>query len=502
MKQLFSSLFLVLLCSLAFAQLDTAYIYTYGGELDEQGRDIEPTSDNGFIMVGATSSFGNGNSDIYLVKVDSNLQYQWSSAIGHDRLEFGHAVKQTPDGGFVMCGYTNSIGNGTYDGYLVKTNDTGGVVWEQHYGGFDWDKFYDLEITSDGGFILVGETHSAGAGNADAWVIKTDSKGKLEWEKTFGGKGKDIAHALISTKDGNYAFCGENASKNPENKGDAWLVKFDGKGEVGFDICETTLPERDYMKDLVETNDNGFGLVGTSASYNPNTVHILVMKFDKNGKHLWHEPHGSVYHTNKSNDFGEGITEHPSGNLAIIGTSGIGNNGNNVYTAMVSGGNGSYITAPSYGGNKDDSGFDLLINPKGGELFLGTLKSEQTGYTNFGIIQTDTIDGNKQLVFDNYIDSSIEKSITSRINNQESNSFKVIPNPFRERIVLTNLFDITNQQQIKINIMDYKGSIVFSKLLYVVVKDYEINCEALKAGPYLIQIQSQNINKTLRIIKK
>ena len=204
MIRLFIFIFTYLFAVSLSAQKDTAFIYTFGGDQDEQGRDIELTADSGFIMVGATSSFGNGNSDIYLVKVDSNIKYQWSRAIGHFHLEFGHAVKQTKDGGYVICGYSNSKGTGSYDGYLVRTDDTGAVVWEKYFGGFDWDKFYDVELTPDGGFMLVGETNSFGAGDADAWIVKTDSLGNLEWEKFLGGKKKDIPHALISTKDGNY----------------------------------------------------------------------------------------------------------------------------------------------------------------------------------------------------------------------------------------------------------------------------------------------------------
>ncbi|MGB0391072.1 MAG: hypothetical protein ACPGD5_05855, partial [Salibacteraceae bacterium] len=279
MKKCYFIFALIFLQQLLLAQTDTAYIYTFGGELDEQGRDIELTSDSGFIMVGATSSFGHGNSDIYLVKVDSNINYQWSRAIGDYFLEFGHAVKQTADNGFIICGYSNSGGNGGYDGYLVKTNDTGAVEWTKYFGGFDWDKFYDLEITPDGGFMIVGETHSFGAGGADAWVIKTDSLGNTEWEKTYGGTYTDIAHALIKTSDGNYAFCGENGSETPANKGDAWLVKFDGNGNIVFSSIKGG-NERDYANGLTQLNDKGFGLIGKTKSLSKNVWDTYMLSFD------------------------------------------------------------------------------------------------------------------------------------------------------------------------------------------------------------------------------
>lgn len=92
---------------------------------------LQLTSDNGFILVGSTSSFGAGNSDIHLVKVDSNIKYEWSAAIGHEFTEFGHAVKQTADNGYIICGCTNSIGNGSDDVYLVRTDNKGKLLWEK-----------------------------------------------------------------------------------------------------------------------------------------------------------------------------------------------------------------------------------------------------------------------------------------------------------------------------------------------------------------------------------
>lgn len=343
------------------AQKDTAFIYTFGGEKDEQGRDIELTADSGFIMVGSTSSFGAGNSDIYLVKVDSNINHQWSAAIGHQYTEFGHAVKQTADKGYIICGYTNSIGAGNYDAYLVKTDSVGKLEWEQTYGGFGWDFAYDVEVTPDGGYLLVGETHSLGAGNADAYLIKTDKDGVLEWEKTMGGAGKDIAHALIATKDGNYAFCGENASKNPENKGDAWLVKFDGNGDTLFDRSVKT-NNFSSAHDLTQDSSRNFYLIGYTLAVNNPIEDIEVVSLDKVGNYRWTSFQGGVNQgTANKNDRGYAITIDLKGNIYLSGVSETSGNGlKGMYIGHINSNIGEYIAGPTFGEALDEIGYSVL----------------------------------------------------------------------------------------------------------------------------------------------
>jgi hypothetical protein len=414
------------------AQKDTAFIYTFGGEKDEQGRDIELTSDNGFIMVGSTSSFGAGNSDIYLVKVDSNIKYEWSAAIGHEFTEFGHAVKQTADNGYIICGYTNSIGNGSYDAYLVRTDDKGKLLWEKTYGGFDWDFAYDIEITSDGGFLIVGETHSLGNGNADAYLIKTDKDGNLLWEKTMGGSGKDIAHALISTKDGNFAFCGENASKNPDNKGDAWLVKFDGNGDTIFDVTLLS-PEFTVINDLVEDNVQGqLYSVGSSYNINKTISDIYTISFDRNGNFSWEYYHGGVNLGNvNKDDYGNSIVFNEAGNLIIVGSSASsGNGGAGLYFGEIFKTNGYYKAGPTFGDTKDEFGYST-ISYKNRNLAFGSSQSYGDGFSEFYLVEikNDSMAQEYELKLLNDSNSLAETISNVKLLDQEKRLISFYPNP-------------------------------------------------------------------------
>jgi len=492
-KQLLLTCLITLSTLFSVAQKDTAYIYTFGGENDEQGRDIELTSDSGFIMVGSTSSFGAGNSDIYLVKVDSNINYEWSAAIGHEFTEFGHAVKQTADNGYIICGYTNSIGNGSYDAYLVRTDDKGKLLWEKTFGGFEWDFAYDLEITADGGFLIVGETHSLGNGNADAYLIKTDKDGNLLWEKTMGGAGKDIAHGLISTKDGNFAFCGENASKNPENKGDAWLVKFDGNGDTLFDKSYE-LELLDIANDVIETN-TGYAIIGTARNLSKTTTDILTFGVNEFGILKWRTYHGGVVGQNITNDEGLGIEVYSNGNLLITGNSGLGNAGVNVYTGMLDEfGNG--LTAPSYGEFKDDVGSQCIVLPNKGEVFFGGTESVSSGYFDFQLIKVDTVDGNKILKYETNKDTLTEV-INSTQNVEVINTkMSLGPVPFNETLILYNVLDFESIQLL--NSLGQKVKILTTKNESSVIIEFD---QYIKAGVYSVYVNTGSNTTIFKAIK-
>lgn len=488
-------LLFVLFCSLqiwSYGQKDTnAYVYTFGGGQDEQTRDLERTNDEGYVMVGATSSFGNGNSDIYLVKVDSNIKFEWSKAIGNYNLDFGQAVKQTTDGGFVICGYSNSGGNGTYDGYLVRTNDTGAVLWEKYFGGFDWDKFYDVEVTPDGGFLLIGETHSFGAGDSDAWLIKTDSTGNKEWEKFIGGKRKDLGNDLIKTRDGNFAFCGENASKNDSTKADVWLVKFNAKGEILIDVTKPLLND-DLANGLIETLDSGFVLIGNTNSFFHDEYDLYMCKFDSTGRFLWGDIYGIIQPN--SPDYGQALDLYPNGNMLFVGSSVIGNSGFSFYTGMVSP-TGRYLTAPSYGGEMNDHGYDCMINPKGGEIFAGTFTSRTTGYSDQAIITVDTVDGNKPLVFNNYKDL-LPAPLKSSTTLLESKLISY-PNPFKTNLNLEFPADLS---MLNIRITSIQGQIVYDNTFYN-IKSESLDLSDLNTGLYTIHFRSSNQSWTKKIMK-
>jgi hypothetical protein len=152
---------------------------TYGGTGDDTGYSVVESSDDGYVIVGETYSFGAGAYDIYFVKTDSAGNVLWSKTFGGAGNDFGESVVSTSDYGYVLAGYTSSFGAGAYDIYLVKTDSAGNMLWSKTYGGISDEYGHSVVESSDGGYVIAGETSSFGTGGTDAYLIKTDLFGNI-----------------------------------------------------------------------------------------------------------------------------------------------------------------------------------------------------------------------------------------------------------------------------------------------------------------------------------
>ena len=136
-----------------------------------------------------------------------------------------YAVQQTADGGYILAGYTQSYGAGRKDAWLVKTDSNGNELWNMSFGGASYDEALAVQPTPDDGYLFTGRTWSYGAGNADAWLLKTDSGGEELWNMTFGGTGYDDSRAIQQTADGGYILAGSTFSFSSDSSSDFWLIK-------------------------------------------------------------------------------------------------------------------------------------------------------------------------------------------------------------------------------------------------------------------------------------
>jgi len=262
---------------------DTLWTRTYGGISLETGSDIKRTSTGDYVIVGTTNSYGSGDADIYLIKINNLGDTLWTRTFGGTSDESGSSVYLTGGGGYVITGSTYSFGAGGYDMYIVTTNDSGNIVGNTYtYGGPNGNEYGNCGLqTSDGGYIFCGSTTSFGNGLDDVYVVKTDVSGTIQYQKTFGGASYDQGNALLQTIDGGYIIAGTSQSFGSGNSY-VYLLKTDATLTLNWSwIIGGT--SANQGNSVAQTTDGGYIVAGSTQSFGQGGWDIYLIKTDANG---------------------------------------------------------------------------------------------------------------------------------------------------------------------------------------------------------------------------
>lgn len=184
-----------------------SFYNVYSNNAYDFGEGIVQLEDSSYVVTGSSSSFG-GGSQAFLMKIDSLGDFKWSQSYGGFESESGRRVLYEPGYGFFICGHTNSIGNGSYDFYLVKTDVNGNFEWERAYGDYGWERVHDAALLRDSGVMMVGETSSNPTDNSNAFIVRTDKNGDTLWTKEIGGLGSDVATCIKQYNDSSFVIGG------------------------------------------------------------------------------------------------------------------------------------------------------------------------------------------------------------------------------------------------------------------------------------------------------
>jgi hypothetical protein len=315
---------------------DTLWTRTYGNVNESNvGYSVQQTNDGGYVIVGTTELSIGGQNDVYLIKTNSIGDTLWTKSYGSTGNDYGYSVKQTLDNGFIIAGATDGLGAGNNDAFLIKTNSIGDTLWTKTYGGDSSDWAGSVELTTDGGYIIAGSTKSFGAGNHDIYLIKTDSIGDTLWTKTYGSGNDDYGYSVKQTSDGGYIISGSY------NSNYFYLIKTNSIGD--------TLWTKTYFDDnfnsfneqsgycVQQTIDGGYIIAGTAYAFGLEGLtytQIVLIKTNSTGDTLWTKFYiGSIYYpgnsVQQSTDGGYIIldeTESASG-FILIKTDANGNSG-------------------------------------------------------------------------------------------------------------------------------------------------------------------------------
>lgn len=230
----------------------------YGGSDDDRIYAVEQTKDLGYIFAGSSRSAdidlqGNlGEEDFWIVKADVGGDIEWGKNYGGSDRDVPASLDQTGNGGYIIAGSTLSgdgnisVNHGSYDSWILRLNPEGGVTWSETYGGTGDDRAKSIQQTEDGGFIVAGYSDSndqdmpGNNGKADAWILKLDPEGEIEWEKNYGGSETDVAESIEQTFDGGFIVAGQSESDDMDVSGnhgdrDIWIIKIDSIGNLQWE---------------------------------------------------------------------------------------------------------------------------------------------------------------------------------------------------------------------------------------------------------------------------
>lgn len=324
----------------------TDFVKTHGGSRNEVAKSITKTNDGGYTILGYVDSNDgditgktSNDSDFLVLKYDANDNLQWQKTYGGSKDDRGNSIIQTLDNGYVVVGSSKSndgdVGKneGNLDFWLVKLSNSGTINWKKTFGFSGNDFATSVIQTSDSGFLIIGEldvTSSGGLGNSrtasrhaggDFWAIKLKANGDTEWTKFFGGTFTDTALDVVQTNDNGFIILGTSDSSdtditNPKGDYDFWVIKISNTGSL---VWEKNLggSQIDKAAKLTKTNDGNFLCVGNTRSTDKNISNnkgggdLWLVKISNQGNIIWEKTYGGA-------SFDAGTSIYPSGNGDFI----------------------------------------------------------------------------------------------------------------------------------------------------------------------------------------
>jgi len=492
-------------------EINAQWAKTFGGASNDIAYSVQQTTDGGYIIAGKTSSFGSGSEDVLLIKTDASGNIQWIRTFGEANYSEGaSSVEQTSDGGYIIAGYRGG------DILLIKTDAIGNVQWAKTFDGGSYDEYAtSVQQTSDGGYIIAGYTYQYGY-YYDFLLIKTDASGNLQWSRIMGGANSDIAHSVRQTTDGGYIIVGNTLSFGVENL-EVLLIKMNANGN--FQWAKTLGGTgSDWVYSVQQTTGGGYILAGGTYSLNTGLDVLLISTYG-NGVLQWVKTFGGV-----SSDFGYSVRQTSDGGYIIAGyTYSFGAGGKDVLLIKTDA-SGNIQWAKTFGGADDDEAYSVQQTTDGGYIIAGITKSFGAGGFDVLLIKTDA-NGNScfgsntnlnvinppfgtALAFPSTTIISASANVNPAVSSPSVTANTICSSSVNENLcsdIKIEHFSFKNNKislkfsgykegEIKIVIYDISGKEKFSRSLnlkpYIEIEDKKI--EKLKSGIYFLKVYLGN----------
>jgi hypothetical protein len=493
--------FLYCLPLLAISQPQIQWQRNFGGQGADEGTQIIQTTDSGYVLVGVTDSNngdvnGNhGSGDFWIVRLSNDGVIEWKKCLGGSSTEKCYSVSNTNDSGFILAGQSSSnngnvSGNhGGVDCWVVKLNNQGILEWQRSYGGSALDEAWSIQSTTDGGYVFAGRTSSHDGditdwyGGFDYWVVKLNSTGEIDWQKTIGGTGYDMCYSIKQTFDGGYILIGESNSTDGDVLGligssDFWVVKLSSTGIVEW---QKTLGSSslDRGNDIIQLPTGEFLAFG-HVSWQDGDVTLAyggydywVAKLSHTGDLIWQRTYGGT-----GEDFSSQINPTQDGGFILVGSTNskdfdiVDNNGGVEYLIMKADSTGQLQWQRTLGGTKADRAFSGIQTSDNGYILTGYSWSNNGdsggnyGENDFWVVKL--------------------APETSSTQTPSAIPLNLYPNPaqnwFRLNLPIT-------EPDMQISITDAQGRVVLAKTIR---SDERLDVAALEPGVYGVSALAQS----------
>ncbi len=376
-RLLTTSLLISLLSGLLYAnELKTIFVKTYGGVKKDKAYGAVALKDGSALIVGSSKSFGKKREQMLITKLSPKGKTLFRAVYGEKKKDEGRAIAKTSDGNFIAVGYSESYSkDGDKDLYVVKIAPTGHKIWSKVFGGDRDDEAFDVVGTGNGGALIVGTTESFGHGNKDVFILFIDKNGKEIWSKFLGGEDDDVGYSVAITKGGFYV-AGYTESFGSGGQ-DFFLLKYNSKGKLQFTKVFGG-DDDDQFKSVVATKDGGCAVAGFTKSFDSKHSDIDIIRYSKNGKILWHKIYGF-----KSKEWANSIITTKNGGFLVAGTTKSFGFGDYDFYMLELDSNGSSKWANVYGGGDRDIAHKVIALKDGSYLVVGETESFGSGDYDF-----------------------------------------------------------------------------------------------------------------------
>ena len=378
---------------------------------------IDITSDGGYIIAGEIYTSIKGSFDFFVIKLNSKGSFEWQKqygGYGGSKQERASSIRQTNDGGYIVAGKVTDFYGGNADAWIIKLDYYGNIEWQKIYEGKEDDHVYAIVQTGDGGYIASGCTRNYGS-YQDAWIIKLDSMGNIQWEKTYGGESTESAFDIIQSSHGDYIVAGQTKFSG-QAWPDAWVFKLNSAGDILWQKAYRGAGT-DYIHSIKETPGGEYVIRGSTQSFGAGSTDIWLLKLDADGNVIWQKTYGTA-----DQDEGWPFDVTKDGGIIIAGSINGMNNGDMVAIKLDSNGNIVWQRAFDYEGMRN--------------WFSGVLQTDDGGYVFSGMWQNLDIRRIMVLKTDSngQIDSSCgyDANLVSFTSNATAVTTATIPQPLPE----------------------------------------------------------------------